>query len=227
MNDLLEKSCTPIEKGSAPLDEAAWKPLLEQLGESWEVSEGTLVREFVFPAFETGLDFVNQTGGLAEQEGHHPELALDRRKVRVSLRTHDVDGLSENDFILAAKITDAVMGLATARMVDVNAMKGDSPTSAGAEKLGEETVAEQVKTLGEGWSVGEEGRLERSYAPADYVAALTLVNKIGTLAKERRHHPALLLTPGQLKVSLFTYPVEGLTKLDFELAAAIEGAAKG
>ncbi len=226
MTDLLEKNCSPIDKGTSPLDEAAWTPLLDQLGDGWAVSEGRLQRDFVFPAFETGLDFVNQMGGLAQQQGHHPELDIDRRNVRVTLRTHDIDGLSENDFILAAKITDAITSLATARMIDVSALKGDAPTASGIEKLGDDAIAEQKKTLGEGWDTSEDGRLTRTFAPADYVAALALVNRIGTLAKDRRHHPALQLKVGQVGVRLYTYPAEGLTKLDFELAAAIETAGK-
>jgi len=227
MSDLLEKSCTPIEKGTPALDEAGWKPLLEQLGDGWEVTGGRLQRDFIFPAFETGLDFVNQTGGLAEQQGHHPDLHIDRRKVQVSLHTHDVGGLSENDFILAAKITEAITSQATARMIDVSALKGDTPTASGVTKLSADEVGEKTKALGEGWSVTEDGRLARTFERPDYVSCLSLINSIGTLAKDRRHHPGLDLSHGKVSVRLYTYPAEGLTQLDFELAASIEGAAKG
>lgn len=226
MSDLREKSCAPIQKGTPALDEAGWKPLLEQLGDGWEVKDGRLQRDFIFPAFETGLDFVNKTGGLAGQEGHHPDLHLDRRKVQVSLRTHDVDGLSENDFILAAKITDAITSQATARMVDVSALKGDAPTASGMTKLDADAVTEKTKALGEAWSVTDDGRLARSFERGDYVSCLTLINRIGTLARDRRHHPGLDLLHGKVIVRLYTYPAEGLTQLDFELAAAIEDAGR-
>jgi 4a-hydroxytetrahydrobiopterin dehydratase len=63
-----------------------------------------LVREFTFPDFRTALDFVNQVGAVAEEQAHHPDIALAWGKVAVTIWTHKINGLSESDFILASKI---------------------------------------------------------------------------------------------------------------------------
>jgi len=71
----------------------------------WQVvDEHHLTRTFTFPDFKTALDFVNRVGAIAEQEGHHPDLYLSWGKVGVTTWTHKIDGLTESDFILAAKI---------------------------------------------------------------------------------------------------------------------------
>jgi len=71
----------------------------------WRVAEQHhLERVFLFPDFKTALEFVNQVGELAEQQGHHPELLLGWGRVEVRIWTHKINGLSESDFILAAKI---------------------------------------------------------------------------------------------------------------------------
>ena len=71
----------------------------------WQVVDGHhLWKAFTFPDFRTALDFVNRTGEIAEAEGHHPDLLLSWGKVEVKTWTHKIDGLTENDFILAAKI---------------------------------------------------------------------------------------------------------------------------
>jgi 4a-hydroxytetrahydrobiopterin dehydratase len=71
----------------------------------WQVVEGHhLGRSYAFPNFQAALDFVNKVGAIAEREGHHPDLALSWGKVEVKIWTHKIDGLTESDFILAAKI---------------------------------------------------------------------------------------------------------------------------
>lgn len=73
----------------------------------WKVvGEHHLSKSFLFPDFKTALEFVNRVGDLAEEEGHHPDLCLSWGKVDVTTYTHKIDGLSENDFILAAKIDE-------------------------------------------------------------------------------------------------------------------------
>jgi 4a-hydroxytetrahydrobiopterin dehydratase len=71
----------------------------------WQVVDGHhLTRSFQFPDFKTALEFVNRAGAVAEEEGHHPDLLLAWGKVDVKTWTHKIDGLTESDFILAAKI---------------------------------------------------------------------------------------------------------------------------
>jgi 4a-hydroxytetrahydrobiopterin dehydratase len=78
--------------------------LLHELSGWSAVDEHHLFKEFLFPDFVTGLAFVNAVGGLAEKEGHHPDIYLTWGKVRIEIWTHKIDGLTESDFVLAAKI---------------------------------------------------------------------------------------------------------------------------
>jgi 4a-hydroxytetrahydrobiopterin dehydratase len=108
MNSLLKKRCVPCEGGVKPLD-AGQVSLLSAEVPQWQVVEGKkLLRQFRFNDFQAALAFVNRAGAIAESEGHHPDLNLhDYRLVDVTLWTHMIGGLHENDFILAAKI-DAI-----------------------------------------------------------------------------------------------------------------------
>ncbi|HEX2037293.1 MAG TPA: 4a-hydroxytetrahydrobiopterin dehydratase [Chloroflexota bacterium] len=101
---LADKRCTPCEGGTPPLTAEQVKPLLAQL-DGWEVEEGKkLTKSFRFDNFVQAVDFVNAITPVAEAEGHHPDLYVRWGEVRVYLWTHAIDGLSENDFILASKI---------------------------------------------------------------------------------------------------------------------------
>jgi 4a-hydroxytetrahydrobiopterin dehydratase len=104
MSDLAQKKCKPCEGGIPPLLGEALERYLGEV-KGWEVHDGKRIRkEFTFPDFKTALAFVNGVGEIAESEDHHPDLALSWGKVGVELWTHAVDGLTENDFIVAAKI---------------------------------------------------------------------------------------------------------------------------
>jgi len=101
---LSEKHCIPCRGGVPPLAGEELERLRAQLPE-WQVVDGHhLLRTFTFPDFRTALDFVNRAGAIAEEEGHHPDLLLSWGKVEVKTWTHKIDGLTESDFILAAKI---------------------------------------------------------------------------------------------------------------------------
>jgi len=101
-NPLASRKCKPAEKGEKPLSGEALENLLRQLS-GWQIIGGQLEKEYSFPDFRQALDYVNRLGEVAESEGHHPDLYLSWGKVRVQLSTHSIGGLSENDFILAAK----------------------------------------------------------------------------------------------------------------------------
>ncbi len=104
MADLASKTCVPCRGGVPPLKGQELKKLESQVPE-WQVSnEHHLSREFKFPDFRTALDFVNKVGEVAEEQGHHPDLLLKWGSVGVTLWTHKIDGLTESDFIMAAKI---------------------------------------------------------------------------------------------------------------------------
>lgn len=105
MSDLAAKKCEPCEGGTPPLGEEEVRRLLGQL-DGWRLATGgtpEIEKEYRFPDFREALAFVNRLGEVAEEEGHHPDVYLTWGKVRVALSTHSIGGLSENDFILAAK----------------------------------------------------------------------------------------------------------------------------
>jgi 4a-hydroxytetrahydrobiopterin dehydratase len=101
---LAERRCVPCEGGTPALKPEEVKPLLSQV-KGWEVEDGKkLVKSFKFPDFVKAVDFVNAITPVAEGEGHHPDLFVKWGEVRVMLWTHAAGGLTENDFILAAKL---------------------------------------------------------------------------------------------------------------------------
>jgi 4a-hydroxytetrahydrobiopterin dehydratase len=102
--DLSEKKCVPCRGGIPPLKGDALAQLHKQLGGSWKViNEHHLEKEYLFKDFKDALGFTNKVGEIAEQEGHHPDIFLSYGKVIIQLWTHKIDGLTESDFILAAK----------------------------------------------------------------------------------------------------------------------------
>ncbi len=102
--ELARKSCRPCEEGITPLSLEEANQLLKNL-RCWTLSERQIYRDLSFKGFVEALAFVNKVGEIAEREGHHPDIFLHQyNKVRVTLWTHVVSGLTENDFILAAKI---------------------------------------------------------------------------------------------------------------------------
>ncbi len=104
MTQLAEKKCIPCRGGVPPLTADEIAPLLDQL-QGWEVVEGHHLRKLVrFPDFATALALVNQVGEVAEAEDHHPDIYLAWGKVEITLWTHKINGLTESDFVLAAKI---------------------------------------------------------------------------------------------------------------------------
>jgi len=104
MSKLAEKTCIPCRGGVPPLTPDEIRPLLEQVRDWTVVNNHHIEREFKFRDFKTALDFVNKIGAIAEEQAHHPDIALAWGKVGVRIWTHKIDGLTESDFILAAKI---------------------------------------------------------------------------------------------------------------------------
>ena len=104
MAGLAEKTCVPCRGGVPPLSAEEIKPLLEQL-DGWKVVENHhLQREFKFPDFKTAWDFVNEASAIAEEQGHHPDIFFTWGRVEITIWTHKINGLTESDFILAARI---------------------------------------------------------------------------------------------------------------------------
>ena len=102
--DLSQKKCSACAQATAPLKGAVLQTLYKQLPPGWKiVDEHHLEREFTFKNFKEALAFVNSIGAIAEEEGHHPDIFLAWGKVKITLYTHKIGGLSESDFILAAK----------------------------------------------------------------------------------------------------------------------------
>jgi len=115
MNDLLRKKCVPCEGGVPPLTHKEIGELMPQVP-GWELKEeenpnlkklgaaAKISKEYKFKDFIGAVNFVNKVAEIAEGEGHHPDIAVHYNKVTLELSTHAILGLSENDFILAAKI---------------------------------------------------------------------------------------------------------------------------
>jgi len=104
MSELAEKECVPCKGGVPPLRGRDLTILLEELGNGWKiVDEHHLEKEYKFKNFREALDFTMKIGELAEAQGHHPDIYLAWGKVRLIIWTHKIDGLTESDFILAAK----------------------------------------------------------------------------------------------------------------------------
>jgi len=102
---LADRACVPCKGGTPPLTAAQVEPLRAQLGTGWDIEEGKkLVRSFPFKNFVRAVEFVDAITPVAEAEGHHPDLFVRWGEVRVILWTHAIGGLSESDFIMAAKI---------------------------------------------------------------------------------------------------------------------------
>ena len=107
MSDLSKKHCVPCRDGMPHLSTDAAAGLLAQL-DGWSVTgQPRLAKQWKFPDFATALAFVNRIGAIADAEDHHPDVTLGWGRVGIELWTHAVDGLTENDFILAARIDDA------------------------------------------------------------------------------------------------------------------------
>jgi 4a-hydroxytetrahydrobiopterin dehydratase len=106
MTKLSERRCIPCEGGVDPLTKAQAEELMKELNSEWSLIDDAhlLARSFEFPNFKKTMEFVNKVADIAEEENHHPDLTVSYGNVGVELMTHAIGGLSENDFILAAKI---------------------------------------------------------------------------------------------------------------------------
>jgi 4a-hydroxytetrahydrobiopterin dehydratase len=107
MSALARKKCVPCRDGMPPLPDADASALLREL-DGWTIEPGPrLAKKWKFPNFATALEFVNRIGVIADAEDHHPDVSLGWGRVGIELWTHAAGGLTENDFIVAAKIDEA------------------------------------------------------------------------------------------------------------------------
>lgn len=112
MSDLTQRKCKPCSGESQGLNPDQIQKYLQQI-KDWECDAGgkQIVKNYVLKNFQAVLDFVNKIGAAAERENHHPNLYIHRyKRLRVEISTHSIGGLSENDFILAAKIDAIELG---------------------------------------------------------------------------------------------------------------------
>ena len=105
--DLKERHCVVISEGTEPLKNEQIKQFREELLPGWQVIDNKLIKkEFPFENFKMGMAFAQEIAMIAEKENHHPDICIHYTNVEVELSTHSIGGLSENDFIIAAKIDD-------------------------------------------------------------------------------------------------------------------------
>jgi len=108
-SELAKKTCVPCRGGVPPLKGDEIQQLLDQLEDGWEVIDGHhLKKEYAFGDFAEALAFTNRVGAIAEDQGHHPDIYLAWGRVQVEIWTHKIDGLTESDFIFAAKADGAL-----------------------------------------------------------------------------------------------------------------------
>ena len=102
---LSDKKCIPCEGGVPPLSSEEIIPLLNQLDNQWNViNDHHLERIWEFSNFQTSLDFVNSAGAICEEQFHHADFDFGWGRAKVTIWTHKIDGLTESDFVLAAKL---------------------------------------------------------------------------------------------------------------------------
>jgi len=107
MSKLHEQKCVACEGGMPPLNETEIEILSKQINDWRNVNNRKIAKDFIFNDFKEALGFVNQVGQIAETENHHPDICLyDYKKVTITTTTHAIGGLSNNDFIIAAKIDE-------------------------------------------------------------------------------------------------------------------------
>lgn len=103
-SELSKKHCVPCRGGVPPLAGEAIRQLQAELGGNWNVvDDHHLQKEYKFSDFAEALAFTNKVGAIAEEEGHHPDIVLTWGRVELKIWTHKIDGLTESDFVLAAK----------------------------------------------------------------------------------------------------------------------------
>jgi 4a-hydroxytetrahydrobiopterin dehydratase len=100
---LAEQTAKPVEKGTVPLSRKEAGDLMREIPQ-WSLTETMVTRDFHLKDFRQAMDFVNGVAAIANEEDHHPDIHISYNKVRLSLSTHKIGGLSLNDFIVAAKI---------------------------------------------------------------------------------------------------------------------------
>lgn len=105
MLPLRERKCKPVEQSAQPFDEEKIREYKEMLQAGWEVVNNNMLKKrYLFSDFRRAMAFVQEIARVAEQEQHHPDMCIRYSDVEIELSTHDIGGLSENDFIMAAKI---------------------------------------------------------------------------------------------------------------------------
>lgn len=112
MSELAERECVPCRGGVPPLGGERLAELADRLGGGWRVVDGHhLEKTYRFPDFRRALDFVVRVGEMSERQGHHPDVHLAWGRVRLVVWTHKIDGLTESDFVWAAKADRELEGL--------------------------------------------------------------------------------------------------------------------
>ncbi|MFL2956808.1 MAG: 4a-hydroxytetrahydrobiopterin dehydratase [Candidatus Thalassarchaeaceae archaeon] len=107
MSDLANRECIPCKGGVPPMTAQEAQGMKSEVNSYWDVIDGHhLERVWTFSDFESALDFVNAAGAICEQQGHHADFELGWGRVKALIWTHKIDGLTESDFILAAKFDE-------------------------------------------------------------------------------------------------------------------------
>ncbi len=105
--ELAKNECVPCKGGVPPLEGDKLKELHEELNSGWElVKDHHLEKEYSFDGYEPAVEFTNKVANIAQEQNHHPDILLTYGKVKVTIWTHKIDGLTESDFYFAAKVEE-------------------------------------------------------------------------------------------------------------------------
>ena len=109
--ELAENTCVPCKGGVPPLEGDALEKLRRELGSDWQLVDGHhLEKEYRLDGYAPAVAFTNRVADIAEEQNHHPDIVLSWGKVKVTIWTHKIDGLTESDFFFAAKVEEAFDG---------------------------------------------------------------------------------------------------------------------
>ncbi|MCB9493389.1 MAG: 4a-hydroxytetrahydrobiopterin dehydratase [Epsilonproteobacteria bacterium] len=219
--ELSKKTCTACQ-GSVPiLDPKEEKRLLDQVP-AWGKDAyfpNRITRRFSFDSYQESIAFINRVANVAEREGHHPDIFVFGNQVRLDLYTHAVNGLTESDFIMAAKID--IIPLANLAQKD-NSEQGQTfrPLHAVVTEYDKKRLFTGIGDWKEVDALSP--RLSRRFEFTNFVQTMSFVNEIAKQAQAMSHYPDLYIFYSRARIDIYSPGLKTFSFQDFELAQYID-----
>ncbi|MCB9493388.1 MAG: 4a-hydroxytetrahydrobiopterin dehydratase [Epsilonproteobacteria bacterium] len=215
--DISEQHCVPCEGGVLALSHDQVRQKLGQV-KQWHKNQyrpNRIMRAFFFNTFAASIEFVNTVAQLAENEGHHPDIFVFNNQVQLHLYTHAADGLTENDFIMAAKINQLTLPADQDKehkhKPDKKAVHSQSEVKHLLARMPDWNVVTDI------WQ-----RLSRELEFKDFVQAIDFMNWLAQESIQRKDYPEMYIFYNRMKISLSTKSARGFTLDDFDMACMID-----